>query len=128
MVTGYFGNATVQAVRNFQQSAGIPTTGFVDGQTRSAIQTRSCGSLGDGYLQNYFNYGSAVYPYNYSYTTPSYTTPSYTPPTYTTPSYTYPTYQNPPVSPWGLSPIDRKSTRLNSSHMSISYAVFCLKK
>src|SRR5690242_8009668 len=27
----------------------------------------------------------------------------------------------------GLKP-DRKSTRLNSSHMSISYAVFCLKK
>src|SRR5438477_7886217 len=26
------------------------------------------------------------------------------------------------------SPADRKSTRLNSSHMSISYAVFCLKK
>src|SRR5690242_21525836 len=25
-------------------------------------------------------------------------------------------------------PSDRKSTRLNSSHMSISYAVFCLKK
>src|SRR5690242_21612300 len=25
-------------------------------------------------------------------------------------------------------PPDRKSTRLNSSHMSISYAVFCLKK
>src|SRR5690242_21391377 len=25
-------------------------------------------------------------------------------------------------------PQDRKSTRLNSSHMSISYAVFCLKK
>src|SRR4051812_49742884 len=25
-------------------------------------------------------------------------------------------------------PRDRKSTRLNSSHMSISYAVFCLKK
>ena len=24
--------------------------------------------------------------------------------------------------------IDRKSTRLNSSHASISYAVFCLKK
>src|SRR4051812_41635428 len=28
--------------------------------------------------------------------------------------------------PW--STLDRKSTRLNSSHMSISYAVFCLKK
>src|SRR2546426_7664607 len=25
-------------------------------------------------------------------------------------------------------PIDRKSTRLNSSHLVISYAVFCLKK
>src|SRR5437879_13411923 len=25
-------------------------------------------------------------------------------------------------------PIDRKSTRLNSSHRCISYAVFCLKK
>src|SRR4051812_49462085 len=28
----------------------------------------------------------------------------------------------------GGSGSDRKSTRLNSSHMSISYAVFCLKK
>src|SRR5699024_12025923 len=27
-----------------------------------------------------------------------------------------------------LARIDRKSTRLNSSHVSISYAVFCLKK
>src|SRR5438067_4430419 len=27
-----------------------------------------------------------------------------------------------------LVPADRKSTRLNSSHVSISYAVFCLKK
>src|SRR5438874_5588309 len=25
-------------------------------------------------------------------------------------------------------PLDRKSTRLNSSHVEISYAVFCLKK
>src|SRR6267143_3703388 len=28
----------------------------------------------------------------------------------------------------GGNPSDRKSTRLNSSHSSISYAVFCLKK
>src|SRR6266704_5863896 len=28
----------------------------------------------------------------------------------------------------GCAPPDRKSTRLNSSHVSISYAVFCLKK
>src|SRR5699024_11777698 len=27
-----------------------------------------------------------------------------------------------------FSHLDRKSTRLNSSHVSISYAVFCLKK
>src|SRR5690625_6444424 len=27
----------------------------------------------------------------------------------------------------GLAPEDRKSTRLNSSHVAISYAVFCLK-
>src|SRR5690606_41928636 len=28
----------------------------------------------------------------------------------------------------GLAALDRKSTRLNSSHVKISYAVFCLKK
>src|SRR5699024_12137668 len=38
------------------------------------------------------------------------------------------------VGAFGLNPfvflkkVDRKSTRLNSSHVSISYAVFCLKK
>src|SRR5437870_10212215 len=29
---------------------------------------------------------------------------------------------------WSLAARDRKSTRLNSSHVAISYAVFCLKK
>src|SRR2546422_4476765 len=29
---------------------------------------------------------------------------------------------------WQLAGVDRKSTRLNSSHGYISYAVFCLKK
>src|SRR5258705_6636204 len=33
----------------------------------------------------------------------------------------------PPAGPL-LATIDRKSTRLNSSHLGISYAVFCLKK
>src|SRR3712207_7192881 len=38
-----------------------------------------------------------------------------------------------PTTPEGqrvqlLNPPDRKSTRLNSSHANISYAVFCLKK
>src|SRR5699024_6347487 len=31
-------------------------------------------------------------------------------------------------APETLPKLDRKSTRLNSSHVSISYAVFCLKK
>src|SRR5690349_24149113 len=31
----------------------------------------------------------------------------------------------PPITPFD---VDRKSTRLNSSHVEISYAVFCLKK
>src|SRR2546427_3052269 len=43
-----------------------------------------------------------------------------------------------PLAPWKVTPgdlpgserrwLDRKSTRLNSSHSQISYAVFCLKK
>src|SRR5690554_7499446 len=43
--------------------------------------------------------------------------------------------QGGPVLPWAAEPAppahhgpDRKSTRLNSSHVRISYAVFCLKK
>src|SRR5689334_23901968 len=36
---------------------------------------------------------------------------------------------SPSASPWSaVMRTDRKSTRLNSSHSSISYAVFCLKK
>src|SRR5256885_9944972 len=33
-----------------------------------------------------------------------------------------------PQAPASLQALDRKSTRLNSSHLVISYAVFCLKK
>src|SRR3712207_7580076 len=32
------------------------------------------------------------------------------------------------VTDWLWKVLDRKSTRLNSSHANISYAVFCLKK
>src|SRR5690349_23255320 len=34
----------------------------------------------------------------------------------------------PVMSTCSFEPEDRKSTRLNSSHVEISYAVFCLKK
>src|SRR5256885_6888337 len=38
-----------------------------------------------------------------------------------------PRHSRPPTRPTVMRP-DRKSTRLNSSHLVISYAVFCLKK
>src|SRR3712207_7090857 len=37
-------------------------------------------------------------------------------------------HARPAPAPGLLPPPDRKSTRLNSSHANISYAVFCLKK
>src|SRR3712207_8791992 len=38
-------------------------------------------------------------------------------------------FETPDEPGWNTLPwIDRKSTRLNSSHANISYAVFCLKK
>src|SRR5205814_9365246 len=37
----------------------------------------------------------------------------------------HPEFKSKPLEPH---PLDRKSTRLNSSHLGISYAVFCLKK
>src|SRR5207245_10086284 len=45
-----------------------------------------------------------------------------------TPPPTQPTNPARIDAPHRSNPIDRKSTRLNSSHGSISYAVFCLKK
>src|SRR5699024_11663184 len=49
------------------------------------------------------------------------------------PTSTHATDSRPPLPyPWPFcvptEPADRKSTRLNSSHVSISYAVFCLQK
>src|SRR5205807_7199738 len=40
----------------------------------------------------------------------------------------YPLFDHPPYALALAVKIDRKSTRLNSSHLVISYAVFCLKK
>ncbi len=94
MVTGYFGNATRVAVQNFQQSANLPMTGWVDAQTRSAIYTRSCGG------SSYPGYPVPSYPSYPSYPTPTYPytcngVPSYypcaTPTTSITLSYLTPT-------------------------------------
>src|SRR5579859_651204 len=38
-----------------------------------------------------------------------------------------PSWSGWPTAPWPRTRRDRKSTRLNSSHSQISYAVFCLK-
>src|SRR5947207_9568696 len=43
-------------------------------------------------------------------------------------SGTTPSESNGKTPASGGKPVDRKSTRLNSSHTVISYAVFCLKK
>src|SRR5690242_20746170 len=71
---------------------------------------------------------STLFPYTTLFRSPN---PNPNKATSATPSASY-------TSPWesvaaindGREPTtsDRKSTRLNSSHMSISYAVFCLKK
>src|SRR5258708_28138427 len=43
-------------------------------------------------------------------------------------SYTRVFHYSPAIEKLVVSETDRKSTRLNSSHQIISYAVFCLKK
>src|SRR5256885_17243125 len=42
--------------------------------------------------------------------------------------YVYPTHAAAESAKGSRGTVDRKSTRLNSSHLVISYAVFCLKK
>ncbi|HUO56162.1 MAG TPA: IPT/TIG domain-containing protein [Candidatus Paceibacterota bacterium] len=43
METGYYGAATVAAVKDFQQEYGLPQTGIADALTRSEISQLSCG-------------------------------------------------------------------------------------
>ncbi|MEK7132798.1 MAG: peptidoglycan-binding protein [Patescibacteria group bacterium] len=65
MVTGYFGQATAQAVRNFQSGQGLLSTGIVDSSTRSAVARVSCGAQPN---VSYYNQPS-TYPYSYNYNT-----------------------------------------------------------
>src|SRR5689334_24189081 len=67
-----------------------------------------------------YRYYRPYYYYNYYYPVPSYYGYGYYEQNY------YPVAPAPAPQP-AAAP-DRKSTRLNSSHSSISYAVFCLKK
>ena len=83
MITGYFGAATVTAVRNFQITANLPTTGYVDQATRAAIQSRTCG-------------GALPPPAAPAFqTTPTYIPPA--PPIVPPPTSTYPYLGNPPT-------------------------------
>ena len=86
MVTGYFGQATAQAVRNFQGQQGLASTGSLDASTRAAISRATCGAGSINY-----NYGTGYnYNNNYNYTN-QYPTPTYP---------TYPQYTTNPVYPY----------------------------
>lgn len=67
MQTGYFGAATLAALRDFQQSQNIPVTGVADATTRAAIANVSCGFPGLGGSYSYGNNYNYSQPYNYSY-------------------------------------------------------------
>lgn len=61
MVTGYFGPATAQAVRNYQSQQRLLSSGSVDGATRAAIARASCQSAQSGaYGTNSYQ----AYPWN----------------------------------------------------------------
>lgn len=122
MVTGYFGKATVQAVRNFQQSAGLPITGFVDAATRTAIQSRTC-LPGEGGGVAFGAQPQTILNY------PSFTMPSYTPPTYTPPAippYTtnYPFTPNYPYSPYPYSGVSITSLSTLNAQVGTSVTVY----
>ena len=65
MVTGYFGEATKAAVRNFQSSRGISMTGVVDAATRAALANCS-GQYGYPY-QSYDPYSYFTQPFPNTY-------------------------------------------------------------
>ena len=69
MVTGYFGEATKAAVRNFQSSRGISMTGVVDAATRAALANCS-GQYGYPY-QSYDPYSYFTQPFPNTYYSPT---------------------------------------------------------
>src|SRR3954449_13634429 len=75
-----------------------------------------------GILRFFFNDTptTEIYPLSLHDALPIWRTPAAWPP--------HPRKWSPTSSPRAATSRDRKSTRLNSSHTLISYAVFCLKK
>src|SRR3712207_2749264 len=78
---------------------------------------------------------STLFPYTTLFRSPNYVAPADRDPNAVRLLQGFPAPNLAPATPGGpgrytvTSPnIDRKSTRLNSSHANISYAVFCLKK
>ncbi|MEK7106977.1 MAG: IPT/TIG domain-containing protein [Patescibacteria group bacterium] len=74
MVTGYFGQATRQAVLNFQLQGFIAGTGIADSQTRAAIASLTCGGnnpyvLNSGYYNTVPVVPTVSPSYNYPNTT-----------------------------------------------------------
>src|SRR2546430_12093807 len=67
---------------------------------------------------------STLFPYTTLFRSASFFVPSHRRSPYTIPTHTHTTTTTTTTT---TTP-DRKSTRLNSSHSQISYAVFCLKK
>lgn len=43
--TGFFGNATLNAVRSFQSANNLSATGYFGNLTRAALQSRTCGTI-----------------------------------------------------------------------------------
>ncbi|PIR83905.1 hypothetical protein COU18_00615 [Candidatus Kaiserbacteria bacterium CG10_big_fil_rev_8_21_14_0_10_51_14] len=75
MITGNFRSATLAAVRNFQQSQGLPITGIVDAATRAAISRMSCGNYGSGYSTYNYNYNTYPSSFAQGYGGTQYTNP-----------------------------------------------------
>lgn len=85
METGYYGTATEAAVRDFQESRGLPQTGSVDSATLAALE--NCNAVSTSYTYPgypaytgttypYTTYPTTypyTYPYNYNYGTPTIT-------------------------------------------------------
>jgi hypothetical protein len=52
MITGFYGRATIAAMRTYQAQTGLSVTGAADSITRNAIANATCGSISNPYFPN----------------------------------------------------------------------------